>query len=659
MPGEEPYVRGPYATMYTERPWTIRQYAGLSTASQSNAFYRQLLSSGAQGISVAFDLPTQRGYDSDHASVIGDVGKAGVAIDSVGDMQALFDQIPLGETSVSMTMNAAVLPVFASFLVAAERQGVSWHQLSGTIQNDILKEFLIRNTYIYSPDHSMRIVRDVMKFCVEHTPSINAISVSGYHMHEAGADAPLELAYALGNGRAYLQHAVDSGMDVDSIAPRMSFFFALGMNFYEEIAKLRAARAMWCNIVDSFKPKNLKSRILRMHCQTSGWTLTQQDPMNNIVRTTIEAMAGVFGGTQSMHTNSYDEAVSLPTETSSRIARNTQVILQEETGLTDVVDPWAGSYFMESLTSQMIERATALLDQVESFGGMIRAIGLGLPKLRIEEAAVAKQARIDRGEQTIVGVNRYCVETEQTSEITSIDALLVRRQQARRLTELKATRNEVEVRHHLSIIKGAAEKEHEDLMLPTINAMRAGATVGEVSFTLEQVWGRYVDQPILASGAYEEICREDNEWKSLKQNVAQFKNEFLTPPRILVSKLGQDGHDRGQRMVASSLKDLGFAITLAPLFQLPEDVINLAKVNAVDVIGISTLAGAHDGWIPDVVSLARTQLPNVAIVVGGIIPEKDEKRLHEQGVSAFFGPSTKIEKIAIKLLNLARKNRSP
>ncbi len=655
LPGQDPFLRGPYATMYTQRPWTIRQYAGLATAEDSNSFYRKLLAGGAQGISVAFDLPTQRGYDSDHPLAISDVGKAGVAIDSAADMELLFDGIPLDKTSVSMTINGAVLPVLAAFIVAAQRQGVAPASLSGTIQNDILKEFLIRNTYVYPPAQSMRIVRDVIQYCSRETPSMNSISVSGYHMHEAGAGAAIELAYTLANGLEYLRSAIAAGIDVDDCAPRMSFFFGIGMDFYLEIAKLRAARVIWSRIVDQFEPKNPRSKLLRMHCQTSGWSLTEQDPMNNIVRTSIEAMAGVFGGTQSMHTNSFDEATSLPSETAARIARNTQLILQEESGITRVVDPWGGSYFMENLTHQMIQQVDTLIAEVESFGGMAKAIEIGLPKRRIEESATIEQARIDRGERTIVGVNKYQSKMTTTPDAVRVDAESVGKIQRDRIRKLKTDRNSASLVASLEAITRAASSTEINLVPLAIDAMSLGATVGEISAVLESVWGRHSDESVLVAGVYGDHRNDDPDWRRISERVNRFQNRHGRAPRILICKLGQDGHDRGQRVVASSLADLGFTVTLARLFSMPEDIVQLAKDNDVDLIGVSTLSAGHQILLPELLERLDLTDQRIQVVVGGVIPHAERVSLETLGVRRIFGPSTPIHLIADELITLAEE----
>lgn len=652
LPGAEPYLRGPYATMYRQRPWTIRQYAGMATATDTNAFYRRLLATGAQGISVAFDLPTQRGYDSDHPMVAADVGKAGVAIDSADDMIELFDGIPLDKTSVSMTINGGVLPILASLVIAAEKQGVAPEMISGTVQNDILKEFLIRNTYIYPPSPSLRIVRDVMRYCNEHLPSVNSISVSGYHMHEAGAGPALELAYALSNGREYLRSAVAAGLNIDDVAPRMSFFFAIGMDFYTEIAKLRAARVMWCKIVDEFHPRNPKSKVLRMHCQTSGWSLTQQDPMNNIVRTTVEAMAGVFGGTQSMHTNSFDEAINLPSENAARIARNTQVILQEETGITRVADPWGGSYMMEHLTDQLMQRANELMSEVESFGGMAKAIELGLPKLRIEESAAAQQAEIDNGNRTIVGVNKYVTSQADAPERFTVDGESVAAAQRDKIERLRENRDQTAVNLAIERLTESAKTEDQNLVVSTIEAMRAGATVGEVSAALESVWGRHQDESILVAGVYDSHRRDDAVWQSVAERVNAWTNLRCRPPRILISKLGQDGHDRGQRVVACSLADIGFEVVLAPLFVMPAAVAELAAEHRVDIIGISTMAAAHAVLVPELMTRLSSQGGHAPVVVGGVVPTADRDALIRVGVSQIFEPGTPIHEVAERLMTI-------
>ncbi|MFT7090988.1 MAG: methylmalonyl-CoA mutase, partial [Candidatus Azotimanducaceae bacterium] len=572
LPGIEPFIRGPQATMYAGRPWTIRQYAGFSTAEESNAFYRQALAAGGQGISVAFDLATHRGYDSDHERVSGDVGKAGVAIDSVEDMKILFDGIPLDKVSVSMTMNGAVLPILAGYIVAAEEQGVSAADLAGTIQNDILKEFMVRNTYIYPPAPSMRIVGDIIAYATEHMPKFNTISISGYHIQEAGADATLELAYTLADGKEYIKTALAAGLDIDQFAPRLSFFWGIGMNFYMEIAKMRAARLLWARIVSEFEPKNVKSKMLRTHSQTSGWSLTEQDPYNNVVRTTIEAMAAVFGGTQSLHTNSLDEAIALPTEFSSRIARNTQLVIQEETGITSVVDPWGGSYMMESLTQEMADKAWALIMEIDELGGMAKAIESGLPKLKIEEAAARKQARIDRGEDVIVGVNKYQLDTEDAVEILEIDDKAVRESQIKRLREVRAARDEAKVQAALAALTECAKSRSGNLLALSVEAVRERATGGEISDALEVEFGRFKAQAQTVSGVYGGAYVEDENWQLIQSDINAFVTQHGRRPRMLVCKMGQDGHDRGAKVIATAFADVGFDIDLSPMFATPAEV---------------------------------------------------------------------------------------
>ncbi|MDD2408372.1 MAG: methylmalonyl-CoA mutase, partial [Tepidiphilus sp.] len=599
LPGFEPFIRGPQPTMYTVKPWTIRQYAGFSTAEESNAFYKKTLAGGGQGISVAFDLATHRGYDSDNPRVIGDVGKAGVAIDSVEDMKILFDGIPLDKVSVSMTMNGAVLPVLAGYVVAAEEQGVRQDQLSGTIQNDILKEFMVRNTYIYPPEPSMRIVADIIAYTAEHMPKFNSISISGYHIQEAGATQALELAFTLADGMEYVRTAMKRGLDIDKFAGRLSFFFAIGMNFYLEIAKLRAARYLWWRIMKEFGAKNPRSMMLRTHCQTSGWSLTAQDPYNNVIRTTIEAMAAVFGGTQSLHTNALDEAIALPTEFSARIARNTQLILQEETHITNVIDPWAGSYMMETLTQEMIDKAWSLIEEVEAMGGMTKAVESGWAKLKIEECAAEKQARIDAGLDVIVGVNKYRLEKEDHPiEVLEIDNRAVREKQIERLKKLRAERDPVRVQQALEALTRCAQTGEGNLLALAIEAVRARATVGEVSDALEKVWGRYQANPQTVTGVYGAVVEGREEWRMLKDEIERFIEEEGRRPRIMIAKLGQDGHDRGAKVVASAFADLGFDIDIGPMFQTPEEAARHAVENDVHAVGVSTLAAGHKTLVP-------------------------------------------------------------
>jgi methylmalonyl-CoA mutase len=643
MPGLAPYVRGPQATMYAGRPWTIRQYAGFSTAEESNAFYRKNLAAGAQGVSVAFDLATHRGYDSDHPRVSGDVGKAGVAIDSVEDMKILFNEIPLDKVSVSMTMNGAVLPILANYIVAAEEQGVSQDKLSGTIQNDILKEFMVRNTYIYPPAPSMRIIGDIIAYTSGNMPKYNSISISGYHIQEAGADAALELAYTLSDGREYVRTALAAGLDVDAFAPRLSFFWGISMNFYMEIAKLRAGRLLWNRIMAEFKPKNPKSSMLRTHSQTSGWSLTEQDPYNNVVRTTIEAMAAVFGGTQSLHTNALDEAVALPTEFSARIARNTQIIIQEETGITQVVDPWGGSYMMESLTQQMADKAWALIEEIEEKGGMAKAIEEGLPKLRIEESAARKQARIDRGEDVIVGVNKHQLNEEADLDILEVDNVAVRESQIKRLTEIKSTRDNEAVNAALSAITASAKTGEGNLLDLSVKAARLRATVGEISDAMEEEFGRYKAEARTISGVYGASYEDDADWQTIKNDIESFEAEQGRRPRMLVCKMGQDGHDRGAKVIATAFADVGFDIDLSPMFSTPEEVAKQAVENDVHVVGVSSQAAGHKTLIPSLIAALKAQgADDIIVVAGGVIPKQDYDYLWDAGVKGIFGPGTKI-----------------
>jgi methylmalonyl-CoA mutase len=651
LPGFEPFVRGPQATMYTVRPWTVRQYAGFSTAEESNAFYRRSLEGGGQGISVAFDLATHRGYDSDHPRVAGDVGKAGVAVDSVEDMKILFDGIPLERVSVSMTMNGAVLPVLAGFVVAGEEQGVPQDQLSGTIQNDILKEFMVRNTYIYPPEPSMRIVADIIEYTARRMPRFNSISISGYHMQEAGATQTLELAFTLADGMQYVRAALERGLDVDQFAGRLSFFFAIGMNFYLEVAKLRAARLLWSRIMHDFGAKNPKSLMLRTHCQTSGWSLTEQDPYNNVVRTTIEAMAAVFGGTQSLHTNALDEAIALPTDFSARIARNTQLIIQEESNVCRVVDPWGGSYLMENLTQQMADQAWSIIQQVEAMGGMTRAVASGWAKLQIERCAAQKQARIDRGEDVIVGVNKYRPGEEDRIEIRDIDNGAVRRAQVERLAQVRARRDAGAVQRALEAVTRSARDGQGNLLELTIAAVRARATVGECSEALEKVWGRYRADSQRVSGVYGAQFERDPQWQSLKGEVDSFARAEGRRPRILIAKLGQDGHDRGAKIVATALADLGFDVDIGALFQTPEEAARQAVENDVHAVGVSTLAAGHRTLVPQLIdALAAQGAPDVVVFVGGVIPQQDYDFLRSAGVAGIFGPGTPIPTAARSVL---------
>ncbi|HEY1468335.1 MAG TPA: methylmalonyl-CoA mutase [Candidatus Acidoferrum sp.] len=650
--GLPPYLRGPYSTMYAMHPWTIRQYAGFSTAEDSNAFYRRNLAAGQKGLSVAFDLATHRGYDSDHPRVRGDVGKAGVAIDSVEDMKILFDQIPLDQMSVSMTMNGAVLPVMAFYVVAAEEQGVPAAKLTGTIQNDILKEFMVRNTYIYPPSHSMRMVGDIFRYCSVNMPKFNCISISGYHMQEAGATADIELAYTLADGLEYLRTGLHAGLDVDSFAPRLSFFWAIGMNYFMEIAKMRAARLLWAKIVKQFNPKNPKSMALRTHSQTSGWSLTAQDVFNNVIRTTIEAMAAAMGGTQSLHTNALDEALALPTDFSARIARNTQILLQEETGICRVVDPWGGSYYVEWLTDQVARRAWTLIEEVEKLGGMTRAIETGLPKMRIEEAAAKRQARIDSGRETIVGVNKYAVSSEQEIDVLVVDNAAVREKQLARLAEVRARRNSKEVEAALNALTRCAESGEGNLLDLAVHAARKRATLGEISSALEKVFGRYQAVQHTISGVYSAESRQDGDFVKARKLTDDFAKSEGRRPRILVAKMGQDGHDRGAKVIATAFADLGFDVDLGPLFQTPEEVARMAVENDVHVLGVSTLAGGHMTLAPEVIQeLKRLGRQDILVVVGGVIPPQDFEALRKAGAAGVFGPGTRIPVSAQEILH--------
>lgn len=655
LPGFEPYLRGPQATMYAVRPWTIRQYAGFSTAEESNAFYRKALAAGGQGVSVAFDLATHRGYDSDHPRVTGDVGKAGVAIDSVEDMKILFDQIPLDKVSVSMTMNGAVLPVLAGYVVAAEEQGVAQDQLSGTIQNDILKEFMVRNTYIFPPAPSMRIIGDIIEYTAQHMPKFNSISISGYHMQEAGANQALELAFTLADGKEYVKTALAKGLDVDGFAGRLSFFWAIGMNFYLEVAKMRAARLLWCRIMKEFNPKNPKSLMLRTHCQTSGWSLTEQDPYNNIVRTTIEAMAAVFGGTQSLHTNALDEAIALPTEFSSRIARNTQLIIQEETHITNVVDPWAGSYMMEKLTQDMADAAWAIIEEVEAMGGMTKAVDSGWAKLKIEAAAAEKQARIDSGKDVIVGVNKYKLKNEDAIDSLSIDNVMVRDQQVARLQKIRASRDTAKVQVALDALTEAAENGTGNLLALSIDAVRQRATVGEISDALEKSFGRHRADTQKVTGVYAAAYDSAEGWEALKTEINAFAEEQGRRPRVMISKLGQDGHDRGAKVVATAFADLGFDVDMGPLFQTPEECARQAIENDVHAVGVSTLAAGHKTLVPAIINELKKQgADDIIVFVGGVIPRQDYDFLYEAGVKGIYGPGTPIPASAKDVLEQIR-----
>ncbi|AUD04755.1 methylmalonyl-CoA mutase [Spirosoma pollinicola] len=651
--GVPPFLRGPYASMYVRQPWTIRQYAGFSTAEESNAFYRRNLAGGQKGLSVAFDLATHRGYDSDHPRVVGDVGKAGVAIDSVEDMKILFDQIPLDQMSVSMTMNGAVLPIMAFFIVAAEEQGVPPEKLSGTIQNDILKEFMVRNTYIYPPEPSMRIVGDIFSYTAQLMPKFNSISISGYHMHEAGAPAHLELAYTLADGLEYIRTGLRSGMGIDAFAPRLSFFWGIGMNHFMEIAKLRAGRLLWAKIVKQFEPKNAKSLALRTHCQTSGYSLTEQDPFNNVARTTIEGLAAVLGGTQSLHTNSLDEAIALPTDFSARIARNTQLYLQQETDITRAVDPWGGSYYVEFLTKELVEKAWALMEEVEQLGGMAKAIETGLPKLRIEEAAARKQARIDSGKDVIVGVNRYKPVMETVIELLDIDNQAVRESQLNRLKEVKETRNEAKVEQALAAITGAATTPSPDknLLALAVEAARCRATLGEISDAMEKAFGRHKATIRAISGIYSAEVSDDENFRIAREMSNQFAELDGRRPRILVAKMGQDGHDRGAKVIATSFADLGFDVDMGPLFQTPEEVARQAAENDVHIVGVSSLAAGHKTLVPQLISeLKKIGRDDIMVIAGGVIPAGDYQFLYDAGVKGIFGPGTVISIAAQKIL---------
>ncbi len=655
LPGFEPYIRGPQATMYAVRPWTIRQYAGFSTAEESNAFYRQALAAGGQGVSVAFDLATHRGYDSDHPRVTGDVGKAGVAIDSVEDMKILFDGIPLDKVSVSMTMNGAVLPVLAGYVVAAEEQGVGQDKLSGTIQNDILKEFMVRNTYIYPPEPSMRIVADIIEYTAQNMPKFNSISISGYHMQEAGANQALELAFTLADGKEYVKTAIAKGLDVDEFAGRLSFFWAIGMNFYLEIAKMRAARLLWTRIMKGFDAKAPKSLMLRTHCQTSGWSLTEQDPYNNVVRTAIEAMAAVFGGTQSLHTNSFDEAIALPTEFSSRIARNTQLIIQEETHITNVVDPWAGSYMMESLTQQMADKAWSIIQEVDAMGGMTKAVDSGWAKLKIEASAAEKQARIDSGKDVIVGVNKYKLAKADALEIREVDNVKVRLGQIERLNKIRATRDSAAVQAALAALTDAAASGQGNLLGLAIAAVRLRATVGEISDALEKVYGRHRADIQKVTGVYAAAYDSAEGWDKLKGEIAAFGEAEGRRPRVMIAKLGQDGHDRGAKVVATAFADLGFDVDMGPLFQTPEECARQAIENDVHAVGVSTLAAGHKTLVPAIIDeLKRQGADDIIVFVGGVIPAQDYDCLYQAGVKGIYGPGTPIPASAKDVLEQIR-----
>ncbi len=660
LPGEAPFVRGPRATMYTQRPWTVRQYAGFSTAEESNAFYRKNLAAGQTGLSVAFDLATHRGYDSDHDRVTGDVGKAGVAIDTIEDMKILFDQIPLDKMSVSMTMNGAVLPIMAMYVVAAEEQGVKPEQLAGTLQNDILKEFMVRNTYIYPPEPSMRIVADIIGFTARHMPRFNSVSISGYHMQEAGATAVQELAFTLADGIEYVRAAMARGLAVDSFAPRLSFFFGIGMNLFMEVAKLRAARLMWAELMQQhFKPENPRSLMLRTHCQTSGVSLTSQDPYNNIIRTTVEALAATLGGTQSLHTNAFDEALALPSEFSAHIARNTQLVLREEAGITRVVDPLAGSYYVEHLTAELVRQATQLIDEVEELGGMTRAVESGLPKLRIEQAAAERQARIDRGQEVIVGVNRYQRDDEPAVDILDIDNSKVRDNQIRRLTRVREQRDAAAFEAAMQKLADAAGRSDGELLQASIDASRARASVGEISSALEKVFTRYQAVVQSISGVYGAAYAGDEQFMKLKQDVEAFEKNHGRRPRMLVAKLGQDGHDRGAKVIATAFADLGFDVDIGPLFQTPEEAAQSAVENDVHVVGISSQAAGHKTLVPQLIAALRGKdAAHVLVVCGGVIPPQDYAALKAEGVAAIFGPGTNIPRAAQEVLALVEQQQA-
>nr|WP_177766497.1 methylmalonyl-CoA mutase [Flavobacterium sp. I3-2] len=655
--GFAPNLRGPYATMYVRRPWTIRQYAGFSTAEESNAFYRRNLAAGQKGLSVAFDLATHRGYDSDHERVVGDVGKAGVAIDSVEDMKILFDQIPLDQMSVSMTMNGAVLPILAFYIVAAKEQGVDEKLLSGTIQNDILKEFMVRNTYIYPPTPSMKIIADIFDYTSKKMPKFNSISISGYHMQEAGATADIELAYTLADGLEYIRTGLAAGMKIDDFAPRLSFFWAIGMNHFMEIAKMRAARMIWAKLLKQFNPESEKSLALRTHCQTSGWSLTEQDPFNNVARTAIEAAAAAFGGTQSLHTNALDEAIALPTDFSARIARNTQIYLQEETKICKTVDPWAGSYYVESLTSEIADKAWKLIEEVESYGGMTKAIEAGIPKMRIEEASARKQARIDSGQDIIVGVNQYRLEKEDPLQILEVDNQVVRQQQIERLNSIKATRDNAKVQACLAALTETAKTGEGNLLALAVEAAEARATLGEISDALEEVFGRYKAQIRTISGVYNKEMKTNESFEKAKQLADAFAKQEGRRPRIMIAKMGQDGHDRGAKVVATGYADVGFDVDMGPLFQTPAEAAKQAVENDVHVLGVSSLAAGHKTLVPQVIEeLKKYGREDIMVIVGGVIPAQDYQYLFDAGAVAVFGPGTKIADAAITILNVLSDN---
>lgn len=651
--GAPPYLRGPYATMYVQRPWTVRQYAGFSTAEDSNAFYRKNLAAGQKGLSVAFDLPTHRGYDSDHPRVTGDVGMAGVAIDSVEDMKILFDQIPLDQMSVSMTMNGAVLPIMAFFITAAQEQGVPLEQLSGTIQNDILKEFMVRNTYIYPPAASMRIIRDIFRYTSEHMPKFNSISISGYHMQEAGATAEIELAYTLANGLEYVREGLAAGLNIDDFAPRLSFFWGIGMNHFEEIAKMRAARMLWAKMIKTFGPKNNKSMALRTHCQTSGWSLTAQDPFNNVTRTAVEALAAVCGGTQSLHTNALDEALALPTEFSARIARNTQLFLQHETQVTRTVDPWAGSFELERRTKDLMQKAWDLIQEIEDLGGMTKAIENGLPKLRIEQAAARKQARIDSGTEVIVGVNKHQRNSDEPLHILKVDQAKVLTAQLKKLNQVKKQRDEAAVRHALDNLSAAAKTNDQNLLALAVTAAQRRATLGEISEALVVEFGRYQAQIQTFSGVYKKEISNDPWFEKAQKAVREFAQQEGRQPRIMVAKMGQDGHDRGAKVVATGYADLGFDVDVGPLFQTPEETAKQAVENDVHILGVSSLAAGHMRLVPQVIkALENLGRKDIMVIVGGVVPEDDHKALYQAGVVAIYGPGTNLSQAALELIEI-------
>lgn len=651
--GIPPYLRGPYTTMYTARPWTIRQYAGFSTAEDSNAFYKRNLKAGQKGLSVAFDLATHRGYDSDHERVEGDVGKAGVAIDSIMDMKLLFDEIPLDKMSVSMTMNGAVVPIMAFYIVAAEEQGVDKSLLSGTIQNDILKEFMVRNTYIYPPLPSMKIISDIFEYTSQKMPKFNSISISGYHMQEAGATASIELAYTLADGLEYLRAGINAGLKIDEFAPRLSFFWGIGMNQFMEIAKMRAGRLLWSKIVKQFNPTGEKSLALRTHCQTSGWSLTEQDPFNNVGRTCIEAMAAVFGGTQSLHTNALDEAIALPTDFSARIARNTQIYLQEETGITEFIDPWGGSYYVEKLTDELVEKAWELIQEVEELGGMAKAIETGVPKMRIEEAAARKQARLDSGKDVLVGVNKYQLDKEEEMEILEVDNTKVRLSQIARLEELRKNRNEDEVQSTLRTLEQIAATGEGNILEAAVECARSRASLGEISSSMEKSFGRYQATIRSISGVYSSESMKDNDFNTAKDKAEQFSKLEGRRPRIMVAKMGQDGHDRGAKVISTSFADIGFDVDIGPLFQTPKEAAKQAVENDVHVVGVSSLAAGHKTLVPQIIAeLERLGRGDIMVVAGGVIPQQDYDYLYDAGVFGIFGPGTKISTSAIKILDL-------